>query len=237
MTSSVTLLHCLKNTHFLYYKWISFIFSLKYFEEKCRTRLLLCIFCLQYGTLFPPKVDIYFHDDRSRFCYERLRFSWWQVEIFLWTVGISMMTGRDFIMSDWNSHDDRSRFYYEWLKFSRWRVQIVLWTVEIFVMTSRDSIMNDWDFHDDRSKFYYERLRFSWWQVEMFMITITVVEVVWFRRCFRRLRCFRCFNLASFFHFVFKITIYKCITYHEELHFYYYKVINSFLISVNQLDS
>ena len=174
MTSSVTLLHCLKNTHFLYYKWISFIFSLKYFEEKYLTRLLLCIFCLQYGTLFPPKVDIYFHDDRSRFCYERLRFSWWQAEIFLWTVGISMMTGRYFIMSDWNFHDDRSRFYYEWLKFSRWQVQIVLWTVEIFTMADRVCIMNDWDFHDDRSRLFYERLRFSWWQVEILLWTIEI---------------------------------------------------------------
>ena len=38
-----------------------------------------------------------FHDDRSRFYYKRLRFSWWQVESLLQTVKIFMMTGWEFI--------------------------------------------------------------------------------------------------------------------------------------------
>ena len=36
-----------------------------------------------------------FDNDKSRFCYERSRFSWWQVKILLRTVEIFMMTGRD----------------------------------------------------------------------------------------------------------------------------------------------
>ena len=44
-----------------------------------------------------------FRDDRSRFCYERSRFSWWKVEIF-------MATGRDFYV-------DSPRVYYEQLSF------------------------------------------------------------------------------------------------------------------------
>ena len=30
-----------------------------------------------------------FHDDRSRFYYERLRYSWWQVEIIFFVPGIT----------------------------------------------------------------------------------------------------------------------------------------------------
>ena len=40
-------------------------------------------------TTFRPEVEIYFHDDRSRFYYERSKFSRWQVEVF-------HMNGRNF---------------------------------------------------------------------------------------------------------------------------------------------
>ena len=42
-----------------------------------------------------------FHNDRSRFCYDRSRFSWWQVKILLLTVEIFMMTGRDYFFRSW----------------------------------------------------------------------------------------------------------------------------------------
>ena len=55
-----------------------------------------------------------FHDDRSRFYYERSRCSWWLVEIF-------MMAGQDF-------HGEKSIFYYGQLRLSWWQVEIILWT-------------------------------------------------------------------------------------------------------------
>ena len=42
-----------------------------------------------------------FDNDKSRFCYERSRFSWWQVKILLRTVEIFMMTGRDNFFCSW----------------------------------------------------------------------------------------------------------------------------------------
>ena len=48
-----------------------------------------------------------FYDGRSRFYYERSRFSWWQVEIF-------MVTGRVFVNEE--------------LRLSWWEVEILLWT-------------------------------------------------------------------------------------------------------------
>lgn len=125
-----------------------------------------------------------FHEVGSRFYYEPLRFSWRQVEIILWTVKISIMTGLyfitnveiailtdwDFVTNSWDFHDGKSRFYYKRSKCSPWQVQILSWTVEIFIMTGQDFISNGWHFHDDRWRFYNELLRFSWWQFEIFII-------------------------------------------------------------------
>ena len=125
-----------------------------------------------------------FHEVGSRFYYEPLRFSWRQVEIILWTVKISIMTGLyfitnveiailtdwDFVTNSWDFHDGKARFYYKRSKCSPWQVQILSWTVEIFIMTGQDFISNGWHFHDDRWRFYYEPLRFSWWQFEIFII-------------------------------------------------------------------
>ena len=54
-----------------------------------------------------------FHDGRSWFYYEWLEFSWWQVEILLWTVAIFLVTGR----TGWDFFNDRS-------KFSLWQIEI-----------------------------------------------------------------------------------------------------------------
>lgn len=122
-----------------------------------------------------------FHEVGSRFYYEPLRFSWRRVEIILWTVKISIMTGLyfitnveiailtdwDFVTNSWDFHDgkanfiindpsvhhDRSRSYHEPLRFSLWQVKILFRTVDIFMTTGEDSIMNCWDFHDDSSRF------------------------------------------------------------------------------------
>ena len=110
----------------------------------------------------------------------RLRFSWWYVEILLWTIKVFMMTGWIFswwlveillwkavifkIIAGWDIHDHRSRF-------SWWQVKILLWTVEIFMMTGQDFIINGLDFHDSKSWFYFELSWFFWWQVEIFMMT------------------------------------------------------------------
>ena len=92
---------------------ITILFSIKFFANH------------YLWNAISAKVGIYFHDGRSRFYYERLRFSLWQVEIFVMKVWDFLMNGRDF-------RDDRSRF--SW------------WKVGIFMMTGRD-------FHDDRSRF------------------------------------------------------------------------------------
>ena len=85
-----------------------------------------------------------FLDDRSKCYYGCSRFSWWQVEILLWTVEILIMIGRDVYFS---------------------------WHVKFFVMTRQIKIfmMKGRGFCGDRSRFYYERLRFSWWQVKIFL--------------------------------------------------------------------
>ena len=54
-----------------------------------------------------------FHDKRSRFSWRQVDVFLWPVEILWWQVKISMMTDRDF-------HGDWSRFYYEGLRFSWW---------------------------------------------------------------------------------------------------------------------
>ena len=100
---------------------------------------------------FGQKAEIYFHDDKSRFYYDRLRFSWCQIGILLWMTEIFMITGQDFIMNGWDFHDVRSR--------------ILLWMTEIFMMIGQD--------------FHNNRLRSSWWQVEIFSIAI-VIKVPWF---------------------------------------------------------
>ena len=71
-------------------------------------------------------VDIYW--GRLRFYYERLRFSWKQIEIFMMTkVEIFMMT-----LSNSDFYDDRSSF--SW------------WQVEIFMIAGQD-------FYDNRLRF------------------------------------------------------------------------------------
>ena len=44
-----------------------------------------------------------FHDDKSRFYYERSKVSWWQVKVF-------MMIGRDFITKSRDFHEVKQRF-------------------------------------------------------------------------------------------------------------------------------
>ena len=107
-----------------------------------------------YGTPFWPKIEILLRTVQMH--YERSRFSWWHVKVF-------MMTCQDFIMNGLDFRDSRSRFYYERSRFSWWQV-------EIFMVKAWDFIMNSWDFHDSRSRFYHEQSRFSWWQVEFFMV-------------------------------------------------------------------
>lgn len=66
-----------------------------------------------------------FSDDWSKFYYEHLRFSWWQVDIFL-------MKGRDVYDDRLIFHDDRSRFYYERSRFLWWRVTIFMISGQYF---------------------------------------------------------------------------------------------------------
>ena len=110
--------------------------------DKTSTKQKLCLTLnVKYGASFQQKIEIYFYDDRSRFYYERSRFSWWTVEIFI-------MNSRDFL-------NERSRFS--------------LWQVKIFMVNSRDFMMNGRHFHDSRSRLTLngldERSRFSWWTV------------------------------------------------------------------------
>ena len=85
-----------------------------------------------------------FITNRQDFHDERLRFSWWTVEIFMIACRDFMINGLEiFMMVDRDFLDKRSRF--SW------------WTVEIFMM-------NGPDFHGEQS-------RFSRWVVEIFMMT------------------------------------------------------------------
>ena len=134
---------------------ITILFSIKFFANH------------YLWNAISAKVGIYFHDGRSRFYYERLRFSLWQVEIFVMKVWDFLMNGRDF-------RDDRSRF--SW------------WKVGIFMMTGRD-------FHDDRWRFFFlflvllkhicvtpgTFLEMGWVQDFIFLFLMLIKEIRWRR--------------------------------------------------------
>ena len=85
---------------------------------------------------------------KLRYPVERLRFSCWTIEIFMWS-------GRDF-------HVERSRFSWWTVEIFMWngrgfhdeRPRFSWWTAEIFML-------NGQDFHGERSAF-------SWWTVQIF---------------------------------------------------------------------
>ena len=145
-----------------------------------RTRLRF-IFMMAGRHLITNSWD--FPDDRSRFCYDQLRFSWWPLRKkcpyseLLWSVFFGIRTEYG---PEWKTPNagtfhavDRSR---------------LLWPVEIF--------MTGQNFHDDRSRFQDCFNRDCNWGC----LVSTLFSVVKFLTQLNR---------VSFFQFIFKITILK----------------------------
>ena len=132
------------------------------------------------GKPFQPIVEIYFHDGRSRIYYERFRFSWWQVEIFM-TIDQDLHDHKSrFLQWQVNNFIIKSRdFYDDWSRFSWRQVQILFWTIEIFMKTGYHFCYRSWCYSKKRGRGVSLRLHLL-----VFGVNQKCLEVRWVQDSF-----------------------------------------------------